>query len=74
MTVVEFLEYVRAAGALTAPVFALLYWFERDERKDAQKELKDIAVETAVALNELKMMVSNLSSIFDRDNRGRRER
>lgn len=54
-----------------APVFAVLFWFERDERKDAQKELKDVAVETAVALKELKMMINNLSSIFDRTNSNR---
>lgn len=73
MGVAEFIEIVRAAGALAAPIFAVLFWLERDERKDAQKELREVSQTTAVALNELKMMISNLASLFDRTARNRRE-
>lgn len=58
---------------MAAPIFAILFWLERDERKDAQKELREVSNATAVALNELKMMISNLASLFDRTARNKRE-
>lgn len=73
MSALEFIELVRAAGAMAAPIFAILFWLERDERKDAQKELREVSNATAVALNELKMMISNLASLFDRTARNKRE-
>lgn len=66
MTVIEFLTYVKEAGVLAAPIFAILYWLERDERKDAQKELRDISERSVVAIIELKGMIAQLSIIFER--------
>ena len=64
MTLPEFMEYVRAGGAVTAPIFALLWWLERDERKDSQKELKDVSERSVVAISEMKGLVTQLVSIF----------
>lgn len=65
MTIVELLEYVKTAGGLAAPLFAILFWLERNERQDAQRELKDVAESSVVAMIELKAVVAQLSAIFD---------
>ncbi|WP_141688500.1 hypothetical protein [Bradyrhizobium paxllaeri] len=64
MTLPELMEYIKNAGGLAAPIFAVLYWLERDERKDAQRELREIAEQSAVAMSELKSMVAQLVTIF----------
>lgn len=64
MTLVEFLEYVKAGGAPLAIVFAVLFWMERDERKDAQKELRLVAEKSAAAMIEMKSLVAVLTTIF----------
>ena len=64
MTIVELLEYVKAAGGLAAPIFAILFWLERNERQDAQKELKDVAENSIVAMTELRVVVDQLMTIF----------
>jgi hypothetical protein len=69
MTLMDFIEYVRAAGGLAAPLFAVLYWLERDERRDAQKELRDVSMSSVQAMGELKAMVSTMSDIFDPNRR-----
>jgi hypothetical protein len=69
MTIVEFLAYVKEAGVLIAPVLAVLYWLERDERKDAQKELRDVSEKSITAMIELKAMISQLSVIFGARNK-----
>jgi hypothetical protein len=65
MTIVELLEYVKAAGGLAAPIFAILFWLERNERQDAQKELKEVAENSVIALTELRAVVDQLSVIFN---------
>jgi hypothetical protein len=65
MTLLDMIAYVKAAGGLAAPLFAALYWLERDERRDAQKELRDVSMSSVQAMGELKAMVSTLSDIFD---------
>ncbi|WFU42577.1 hypothetical protein QA640_08975 [Bradyrhizobium sp. CB82] len=65
MTIIELLEYVKTAGGLAAPIFAILFWLERNERQDAQRELKEVAENSVVAMIELKAVVAQLSAIFD---------
>ncbi len=64
MTLLEFLEYVKAGGGILAPVFAIMFWFERDERKDAQAELKQLTRETVTSMVELKSLVGQIVTIF----------
>lgn len=64
MTLPEFLEYAKAGGGLIAPIFVILWWLERDERKDAQAELKAVAKESAAAMIELKTLVQVLAVIL----------
>ena len=64
MTLLELLEYVKAGGAPLAVVFAILWWLERDERKDAQSELKLLAKDTVITMTKLEVGVGQLASIF----------
>lgn len=45
-------------------IFLLLWWFERNERRDAQKELKEIAADAVRSQIELKGLINQLSEIF----------
>lgn len=65
MTIIELLEYVRTAGGLAAPIFAVLFWLERDEKKDAQKELLDVTRSSIEAMVEMKSLVSQLMILFN---------
>lgn len=60
----EILDYVKAGGGVLAPIFAMLWWLERDERKDSQAELKLIAEKSTTAMIELKSLVTVLATIF----------
>ena len=64
MTLLELLEYVKAGGAPLAVVFAILWWLERDERKDAQSELKLLAKDTVTTMTKLEVGVGQLANIF----------
>jgi hypothetical protein len=64
MSLLELLEYVKAGGAPLAVVFAILWWLERDERKDAQSELKLLAKDTVTTMTKLEVGVGKLASIF----------
>jgi len=65
MSLFELLSYIQHAGDLVAPVFAVLYWLERNERQDAQKELKDVATNSVAAMVELRAVVNQLAMIFN---------
>lgn len=64
MSFLEILEYVKAGGGILAPIFAILWWLERDERKDSQAELKQVAEKSTAAMVELKSLVGVLATIF----------
>ena len=64
MTPLDMLEYVKAAGGLAAPIFAVLFYLERSERQDAQRELREVSEKSVVAMIELKSLVSQLAMIF----------
>jgi hypothetical protein len=64
MTLLELLEYIKAGGTPLAVIFAILWWLERDERKDAQSELKLLAKDTVTTMTKLEAGVGQLASIF----------
>lgn len=64
MTLPELLEYVKAGGGVLAPVFAILWWLERNERQDSQTELKQVSEKSVVAITELRALVGQLATIF----------
>lgn len=64
MTLADLLQYVQAAGGLAAPIFAVLFWLERSERQDAQKELRQVSEKSIVAMIEVKSLIAQLATIF----------
>lgn len=62
MTPAEIFELISKYGP--GVIFAVLYYLERDERKDAQKELKQLSRDTITALTEMKSLVGLLASLF----------
>lgn len=64
MTLPELLEYVKTGGGLVAPIFAMLFWLERNERQDAQRELRQVSEKSVIAMIELKSLVRQLATIF----------
>jgi hypothetical protein len=64
MTLLELLEYLKNGGTPLAVIFAILWWLERDERKDAQSELKLLAKDTVTTMTKLEAGVGQLASIF----------
>jgi len=64
MTLLELLEYVKAGGAPLAVVFAILWWLERDERKDAQAELKLLTRDAVTSIAKTEAGFGNLVAIF----------
>lgn len=64
MTLPEFLEWVKGLGTAAGPIFALLWWMERSERKDAHSELRDIAKESTTVITRVEGTVGQLISVF----------
>lgn len=64
MTLLDLLEYVKVGGPPLAVVFCILWWLEREERQDAQKELKQVSEKSVVAISELKMLIGHLVTIL----------
>lgn len=64
MTLADLLELVKSGGGILAPIFAILWWLERDERRDTQQELKQVAEKSTAAMVEMKSLVGILASIF----------
>ncbi|MCK1670323.1 hypothetical protein [Bradyrhizobium sp. 150] len=69
MTIIEFMTYVKTAGGLAAPIFAVLFWLERAERREAQRELKEVTENSVVALAEFKALINQLTTIFGTQSR-----
>jgi hypothetical protein len=64
MTIAELLEWAKSLGAAGTPIFALLWWLERGERKDAHDELKTITRDAIIAITEAKSSVGQLIAVF----------
>lgn len=69
MTIPELLEWAKGLGTAAGPIFALLWWLERGERKDAQGELKSIAKESTTAIVAIEKTVEKWTSVFNGEHR-----
>lgn len=65
MTIAEFLAYVKEAGVLAAPIFAVLFWLERDDKKAAQKELLEVTRHSIEAITDMKSLINQLMILFN---------
>lgn len=45
-------------------IFAILWYLERDERKDSQAELKQLTRDTVTTMTQLNSLVGQLVTIF----------
>ncbi len=68
----EILSYIQSAGGAMAPVFFILYLVERSERVDAQKELRQVAEKSVIAMTEMKALIAQLTLVFRGGNGGNR--
>jgi hypothetical protein len=60
----ELVEMIKAGGAAMAPIFAMLWWLERGERIDSQKELKQIARDQTIAATSMEKTIGQWASLF----------
>jgi hypothetical protein len=58
----EWLDKIVSGGP--ALIFALLWWFERDERKSVQEELKAITERVVIAMTETKSTLATFGSLL----------
>lgn len=65
MTIPELLEWAKGLGTAAGPIFAWLWWLERDERKDTQEELKQIAKDAAITITTMEKTISQWAAIFN---------
>lgn len=63
MTIADLLPLIAQYGV--GGVFAILWWLERDERKDAQKQNGVMFERTLTALIENRNTVETLKDIFE---------
>jgi hypothetical protein len=66
----ELIDLVKSGGAALGPIFMLLWWMERDERKSAQSELKAVTEKVIAAMIETKSALGTFGSILNPSNRG----
>lgn len=60
----ELIDMVKAGGAVLAPVFLYLWWYERDERKAQQTKNEVMAERTITAMIEFKALLETVVEIF----------
>jgi hypothetical protein len=68
MTATAILDLLAKYGP--GAVFLVLWWLERDERRDSQKELKQLTRDTVTTMAELKSLVGQLVTLFKPNNSG----
>lgn len=61
----ELLEWVKSGGAITAPIFMYLWWYEREERKLHQGKNEELAERTITAMVEFKQLLQTVVDIFN---------
>ena len=69
MTITELLEWAKGLGTGAGPIFALLWWLERGERIDAQRELKSLAKDSTTAIVAIDKTVEKWTSVFNGEHR-----
>lgn len=55
------LDLIRAMGVAGGPVFAILFWLERQERKACQKESKELLVQVLTATAQMSSAVADVT-------------
>lgn len=65
VTIPELLEWAKGLGTAAGPIFALLWWLERGERKDTQDELKKIAKDAAIGITAMEKTIAQWATIFN---------
>lgn len=63
------LDIAKSLGVGAGPIFAVLWWLERSERKEVTKEYLALLPQTITAISETKSTVGTLGEII-RDVRG----
>jgi type II secretory pathway component PulM len=61
----ELIEMVKAGGAILAPVFLYLWWYEREERRTAQEKNELLSERTVTAMVEFKALLQTVVDIFN---------
>lgn len=63
------IDIVRAMGVAGGPVFAILFWLERTERRAAQKDYRDLLVQvlttSAQATNSILEVTKAVTAVSD---------
>jgi len=61
----ELIEMVKAGGAIIAPVFVYLWWYEREERRSLQEKNELLSERTVTAMVEFKSLLQTVVDIFN---------
>lgn len=61
----ELIELVKSGGAIIAPVFVYLWWYEREERKQFQSKNEQLAERTITAMVEFKGLLQTVVDMFN---------
>lgn len=61
----ELIEMVKAGGAILAPVFLYLWWYEREERRSAQEKSELLAERIITSVAEFKALLQTVVDIFN---------
>ena len=66
------LSVLHDSGVAAGPIFGLMWWLERSERLSNKKEQKELNAKRDEALNEVKIALETLASLFNVNRRVRR--
>ena len=61
----ELIELVKSGGAIVAPVFVYLWWFEREERRAYQTKNEQLSERTITAMVEFKGLLQTVIEMFN---------
>ncbi len=61
----ELIEMVKAGGAILAPVFLYLWWYEREERRSAHEKSELLAERIITSVAEFKALLQTVVDIFN---------
>lgn len=61
----ELIEMVKAGGAVLAPVFLYLWWYEREERRSLQEKNELLSERTVTAMVEFKALLQTVVDVFN---------
>lgn len=61
MTITDILEAIRALGIAGGPVFAVLWWLERTDRKVSQKDTNNFLIQLLNVTNQSTISISEVT-------------